>query len=75
MRARLVVGDKDRGVEVKNVAISSSDSLEKSLSKFMAGAEVADDGADSASVVEEVAGAVAAKRGASVRRRVPHLLT
>ena len=75
MRARLVVGDEDRVVEFENVAISSSESLEKSLSKFMAGAEVADDGADSTSAVDEVVGIVATKRGASVRRSVPHLLT
>ena len=73
MRARLVVGDEDCGVGVKNVAISLSDSLKKSLSEYMAGPDVTDNGADSAVIVneavDEVAGAIAARRGASVRRR------
>ena len=67
MRAKLAVGDEDHVVEVESVAISSSESLEKSLSKLMASAEVAVDEAGSASAVDEVVGTVAVKRGASVR--------
>ena len=79
MRARLIVGDEDRGVEVENVAISSSDLLKRSLSEYMAGANATDDEADSTAAVDEaideVEGAVGAKRDVSVRGSVPHLLT
>ena len=75
MRAILAVGDEDCGVAVENDAISSSESPENSSEEDMADTDAADDGADSAAAVDEVAGAVAAMRGASVRRRVPHLLT
>ena len=71
----MVVGDEHRGVAVENDAISSSDSLESSLLEDMADVDAADDRAGSAVAVDEVAGAVAVKRGASVRRSVPHLLT
>ena len=75
MRAKLVVSDEDRVVEVESVAISSSESLKKSLSEFMASAEVTVGEAGSASAVAKVVGAVVAGCGASVRWRVPHLLT
>ena len=75
MREKLAVGDEDRVVEVESVAISSSVSLEMSLLKLMASAEVAAVEVGSTSAVDEVVGAVAAKCGAFVRWSVPHLLT
>ena len=75
MRARVVVGDEDRDGAVENDAISSNESPKNSPSEDMARADAADDEADSTEAVDEVAGAVAAGCGASVRRRVPHLLT
>ena len=75
MCARVVVGDEDRDGAVEDDAISSNESPDSSLSENMARADVADDGADSVAAADEVVGAVAAKCGASVRRRVPHLLT
>ena len=74
VRARFVVGDENHGVVVKNDAISSSNSLESSLSEDMVGVDATDQGADSAAAVDEVAAAVVVKRGASMRRSVPHFL-
>ena len=75
MRARLVVGDVDSDVAVENDAISSSNSLESLLSGSTAAVDATDEEADPAAAVDEVAGVVAAKRGASMRQSVPHLLT
>ena len=68
-------GDEDRVVAVENDAISSNELPKNSSSEDTAKADAAVDGADSTAAVDEVAGVVAAGCGASVRRRVPHLLT
>ena len=68
-------GDEDRVVAVENDAISSSELPKNSLSEDTAKADAAIDRADSSAAVDEVAGVVAAGCSASVRRRVPHLLT
>ena len=75
MRTKVVVGDEDRDGAVEDDAISSNESPKNSPSENMARADPADDGADSVEAGDEVVGAIAARRGASVRRRVPHLLT
>ena len=75
MHAKAVVDDEDRDGVVENGAISSYESPKNSSSEVMARADAADDGAGSTKAVDEVAAAVAAGCIASVRRRVPHLLT
>ena len=72
---KAVVGDEDHDGVVENDAISSYESSRNSSSEVMARADAADDGVGSTEAVDEVAIAVAAGCGASVRRRVPHLLT
>ena len=68
-------GDEDRVVAVEDDAISLSELPKSSSSEDTAKTDAAGGGADSTAVVDEVSGAVAAGCGASVRRRVPHLLT
>ena len=61
VRGRLMVGDVDRDVAVKDNSSSPSSSLESSVQGSTAAADAIDEEADAAAAIDEVASASATK--------------